>query len=273
MDTKHLQAEIKMADGAAELGVDLAEGEFLAIISDPTLDRDGEIVDAGAFEPLPSKITIDIDHGMSVRSTVGSGRPFYSGDRLMIRGRFASTDLAKDTRTLVTEGHVDRMSVAYRRAQVRDVDGVPHIFKAELLNVAIVPIPANPAAAILAAKAADMLAPPSEAEDREALTRAIEQFVKDYEAADAPTEVLVLDRPDSVPADKANDWSTAVTEFAKTWTPDGSDETSTGEAPEGAASDDQAADKAADVEAAARQRRRAVERQKAALALASTPTT
>lgn len=242
-----LTAEIKM-DGA-DAGIELESGEFLAVISDPTLDRDGEILDAGAFEPLPDKITIDIDHGMSVRSTVGSGKPFYEGDQLMIRGRFASTDLAKDTRTLVTEGHIDRMSVAFGSAKrEQGEDGVPHLVKGELLNVAIVAIPANPSAAILAAKAGI--------------------------GETGPTEVLVLDRPETVAEDAADDWSTAVTEFARSWQPDeakgDNEEISTDGAPEGAASDEAA--KAAESEAAARQRRRAVERQKAALALASTPT-
>ncbi len=242
-----LTAEIKM-DGA-DAGIELESGEFLAVISDPTLDRDGEILDAGAFEPLPEKITIDIDHGMSVRSTVGSGKPFYEGEKLMIRGRFASTDLAKDTRTLVTEGHIDRMSVAFGSAKrEQGEDGVPHLVKGELLNVAIVAIPANPSAAILAAKAGI--------------------------GETGPTEVLVLDRPETVAEDAADDWSTAVTEFARSWQPDeakgANEEISTDGAPEGAASDEAA--KAAESEAAARQRRRAVERQKAALALASTPT-
>ncbi len=242
-----LTAEIKM-DGA-DAGIELESGEFLAVISDPTLDRDGEILDAGAFEPLPEKITIDIDHGMSVRSTVGSGKPFYEGEKLMIRGRFASTDLAKDTRTLVTEGHIDRMSVAFGSAKrEQGEDGVPHLVKGELLNVAIVAIPANPSAAILAAKAGI--------------------------GETGPTEVLVLDRPETVAEDAADDWSTAVTEFARSWQPDeakgDNEEISTDGAPEGAASDEAA--KAAESEAAARQRRRAVERQKAALALASTPT-
>lgn len=244
-----LTAEIKM-DGA-EAGIELENGEFLAVISDPTLDRDGEILDAGAFEPLPDKITIDIDHGMSVRSTVGSGKPFYEGEKLMIRGRFASTDLAKDTRTLVTEGHIDRMSVAFGSAvREQGEDGVPHLVKGELLNVAIVAIPANPSAAILAAKAAEMI------------------------GETGPTEVLVLDRPDTIDEVAANDWSAAVTEFARSWQPDATksdnEEISTDGAPEGAASDEAA--KAAELEAAARQRRRAVERQKALMALASTPT-
>jgi len=136
-------------------GDDLKDGEFEAIMSAPTIDRDLEVIDAGAFAPLPDKITVDIDHAMSVRSVVASGRPYYDGDLLKIRGSFASTPLGQEVRTLVREGHLDRMSVTFRAAQ-RDTaeDGVTHITSAELLNVAFVVIPSNRDAAVLAAKSA-----------------------------------------------------------------------------------------------------------------------
>lgn len=239
METKTFTAELKM-DGADQ-GIDLEDGEFLAIISDPTLDRDGEIIDAGAFLPLPDKITVDIDHGMSVRHTVGSGKPFYAGEKLMLRARFASTEAAQEVRTLVTEGHIDKMSVAFSGAERRDVDGVPHITKGELLNVAVVAIPANPSAQILAAKSADL------------------------EQEDGPIVTVVLERPDTVADDAAGDWSAAVAEFSRSWTPD--NEISTGDAPEGAP-EGEAADKAAELQAATRQRRAQVELAKARMALA-----
>lgn len=134
-------------------GDGLKAGEFEAIMSAPTLDRDLEVIDVGAFAPLPDKITVDIDHAMSVRSVVASGRPFYDGDLLKIKGRFASTPLGQEVRTLVREGHLDRMSVTFRGA-TREVgeDGVTHIKSAELLNVAFVVIPSNRDAAVLAAK-------------------------------------------------------------------------------------------------------------------------
>lgn len=146
IETRAYQAEIKAAN----------DGTFEAIMSAPTLDRDGEVVDALAFAPLPAKITVDIDHAMSVRSVVGSGEPFYDDSGVLkIRGRFASTPLAQEVRTLVKEGHVDRMSVTFRAAQ-RGIgeDGIQHVTKGELLNVAFVVIPSNREAAVLAAKMA-----------------------------------------------------------------------------------------------------------------------
>lgn len=138
---------------------DGSDGEFEAVLSIPTKDRDGEIVDARAFEPLPEYIPIDVDHGMSVTSTVGSGTPYYDGDVLRFTGKFASTQLGQEVRTLVMEGHVRKMSVAFMSAQrVEDEDGTTHVVSAELLNAAIVAIPSNREADILAAKALDLKA-------------------------------------------------------------------------------------------------------------------
>ena len=135
-------------------------GQFEAILSAPTVDRDGEVIDARAFEPLPEHITIDVDHGMSTGTTVGSGTPYYDGDLLMFRGTFSTLPRAQEVRTLVTEGHIRKMSVAFMNADrtVDEDDGKTHITRAELLNAAIVPIPSNREASILTAKTAEQAA-------------------------------------------------------------------------------------------------------------------
>jgi hypothetical protein len=137
------------------LDPDDEQGMFEAILSAPTLDRDGEVIDSKAFEPLPDHITIDVDHGMSTDTTVGSGVPFYDGDLLKFRGTFSSLPRAQDIRTLVMEGHIRKMSVAFMNAKREEdeEDGKVHIRRAELLNAAIVPIPSNREASILSAKA------------------------------------------------------------------------------------------------------------------------
>lgn len=145
---KHiLVGSVKAVDG------DNPNGNFEVILSAPTLDRDGEVIDAKAFDPLPDHITFDIDHGMSVSTTVGSGAPRYEGDQLKVRGSYASTSLAQEVRTLVNEGHIRSTSVAFMDAKREVKDGVPHIVKAELLNGAFVAIPSNREAAILSSKA------------------------------------------------------------------------------------------------------------------------
>lgn len=128
-------------------------GEFDVILSSPTLDRDGEVVDAKIFEPLPDHITFDIDHGMSVRTTVGSGRPTYENGLLRVRGTYSSIPLAQEVRTLVREGHIRTTSVAFMGAVREEKDGVQHVVKAELLNGAFVAIPSNREAVVLSAKA------------------------------------------------------------------------------------------------------------------------
>lgn len=147
MTVRDVIAEVKAVDDDSNFG------SFEAILSAPTKDRDGEIVDAKAFEPLPARIAVDIDHGLSTESTVGSGVPFYDGDTLKIRGTFSSIPRAQEVRALVAEGHVGFMSVAFMAAEREKKDGVPHVTKAELLNATFTPIPSNREAAVVTAKA------------------------------------------------------------------------------------------------------------------------
>lgn len=127
-------------------------GSFEVILSAPTLDRDGEVIDAGAFEPLPKHITFDIDHGLSTATTVGSGEPRYEDGVLKVSGTFSSIPRAQEVRTLVAEGHIRTTSVAFMSAKWTKVDGVPHVTSAELLNGAFVPVASNREAVVLSAK-------------------------------------------------------------------------------------------------------------------------
>lgn len=136
-------------------GDDSPNGAFDVILSAPTLDRDGEVIDAKVFEPLPDHITFDIDHGMSTATTVGSGTPFYDGDVLRVKGTYSSIPRAQEVRTLVREGHIRTTSVAFMSAKREEKDGVQHIVHAELLNGAFVPIPSNRESVVLSAKAHD----------------------------------------------------------------------------------------------------------------------
>jgi phage head maturation protease len=148
MSRRYAYCEVKSLEG------ENPNGEFEAILSAATLDRDGEIIDARAFHPLPERIPIDIDHGMTVATTVGSGTPYYDGDVLKIKGTFSSIDRAQELRTLVAEGHIASMSVTFMDAdRQKGDDGLPHIKSAELLNAAFVPIPSNREATVLVAKA------------------------------------------------------------------------------------------------------------------------
>src|ERR1700744_3111436 len=126
-------------------------GEFDVILSTSALDRDGDELYADEWkQPLPDKITFDSDHGMSVATCVGSGKPFINDTgQLQVRGTFASTPHGQAVRTLVNEGHIDRVSVAFMNHKTQK-SGKP---VRELLNGAFVAVPANPEARVLASKA------------------------------------------------------------------------------------------------------------------------
>lgn len=130
-------------------------GAFDVVLSAPTLDRDGEVIDSRAFDPLPDHIPFDIDHSMTVTGTVGSGTPYYDEDGLLrVKGTFASTPLGQEVRTLVSEGHIRTTSVTFMAAKrAKDEKGVDHVQTAELLNGTFTPVPSNRQAVVLSAKA------------------------------------------------------------------------------------------------------------------------
>lgn len=131
---------------------DHPHGEFDVILSTKARDRDGdELLPDEWKEPLPEHITFDSDHGMSVETTVGSGKPFINDDgQLQVRGTFASTPHAQNVRTLVNEGHIRSVSVSFMQRKSTKGAGVER----ELLNGAFVAVPANPEALVLSSKAA-----------------------------------------------------------------------------------------------------------------------
>ena len=149
MNKDFLTGNVKALDTDAD-----GPGTFEVILSAPTLDRDGEVIDGKAFEPLPDHITFDIDHGLSTATTVGSGTPRYEGDLLKVTGTFSSIPRAQEVRTLVAEGHIRTTSVAFMAPKRTVKDGVPHVTSAELLNGAFVPVPSNREAVVLHAKSA-----------------------------------------------------------------------------------------------------------------------
>lgn len=134
-------------------------GEFEAILSVPVVDRDGEVVDAGAFEPLPAEIPIHKFHDFS--SPVATATPFYEGGVLKARGVFDPDTESQAIRSKVGRS-IRYMSVGFMAASREEVDGVLHITKAELLEASFVSVPANREAAILAVKNAFLDQAPSE---------------------------------------------------------------------------------------------------------------
>lgn len=142
--------EVKALDGSDP------NGEFEAILSVPVVDRDGEVIDARAFEPLPAELPIHKFHDFS--APVANAVPFYDGDILKARGVFDPDPESQAIRQKVGRS-IRFMSVGFMAAERSDQDGVPHITKAELLEASFVSVPSNRDAAILAVKNAHHPAP------------------------------------------------------------------------------------------------------------------
>ena len=129
-------------------------GGFTAILSTPSLDRDGDRLHRDEWiEPLQDRYPLDIDHGMSVADTIGSFHPYFDGEKMMMDATFASTPKAQEVRALIQEGHISSVSVAFMTDRSKK-DSEP---RRELLNAGIVAIPSNRDAVILASKAAHAL--------------------------------------------------------------------------------------------------------------------
>lgn len=126
-------------------------GEFEIVMSTDAVDRDGESIIKGAFDPLPESIPVHAFHDFN--DPVGRAVPSYDEQgRLVGRGYFASTPRAQEIRQLVADGVIGHTSVGFMAADRKSRDGVPEIASAELLEVSFVSVPSNRDAAVLAVK-------------------------------------------------------------------------------------------------------------------------
>jgi HK97 family phage prohead protease len=113
-------------------------------------DRDGDVVQPGAFsETIPNFMrnpVILADHRNSVREQVGSFNVVREDAKgLYVEGVLsnADTELCKQVRSLVAEGHLKTMSMG--GIFYYDQDGRT-IFKVALFEGSLTPVPANPEA-------------------------------------------------------------------------------------------------------------------------------
>lgn len=127
-------------------------GEFEIVMSTQSIDRDGEIIVKGAFDPLPASIPVHAFHDF--HDPIGRATPSYDEQgRLVGKGVFAGTARAQEIRQLVTDGVIGHTSVGFMAAERSTGEtGVTEIHSAELLEVSFVSIPSNRDARVLAAK-------------------------------------------------------------------------------------------------------------------------
>lgn len=140
-------AEVKTAES------ENPAGEFEIIMSTDAIDRDGESIIKGAFDPLPDSIPVHAFHDF--HDPVGRAVPTYNAQgQLVGRGFFANTPRAQEIRQLVADGVIGHTSVGFMAASRRDGKdgGAPEITGAELLEVSFVSVPSNRDAAVLAVK-------------------------------------------------------------------------------------------------------------------------
>jgi hypothetical protein len=133
---------------------------FTFIITNGMLDRQREIVDPNgwdfsAFERNP--VILDGHASGSITDILGKGLPPLRrvGDDWLLDVVLSSCDKGQLARRLILEGALRTVSVGFvSKRRERDEAGVLVHREAELLEVSLVPIPANPAALLVGAKAA-----------------------------------------------------------------------------------------------------------------------
>jgi hypothetical protein len=152
------------------------DGTFTAILSTPSVDRDGESLASHQWkQPLPKSIAITVDHTGSVADVVASGEPYMASDgSLRLNGRFASTEKGQQIRQLVVGGHINALSIEMLRHKAA-ANGEP---MNELVGASFVLLPANTDAVVLSAKAFNdqleqVIKAASAGEDVSAMVRAI----------------------------------------------------------------------------------------------------
>lgn len=131
---------------------DHPSGSFEVILSTPTRDRQGEVIDAKAFEPLPASLPVHVDHIATYTNLVGRAVPRYEGEILVAKGHYTASPLAQALRADVAEGNITHVSVGFANGVRKALAGTPHVTKGELVEFSFVTVPANAHALVLAAK-------------------------------------------------------------------------------------------------------------------------
>lgn len=124
---------------------------------------------------------------MTTSKIVGSGKPFINADGdLQVRGTFASTPLAQETRTLVTEGHLSTVSVEFLEAA--GLKSGRH--QRELIGGSFVYTPSNREARVMSAKALDTDPPESPDE----LIKSVGAIAEQLRSADDEDRPALVDQ-------------------------------------------------------------------------------
>jgi phage head maturation protease len=124
-------------------------GGFVARASDSSLDRDGEVIAAGAFNPLPDDVPCHLDHSMKAASVIARAVPYYVGSELRIDAAFGSDRDAQLARQKMLDGTLRDLSIVFMPITKETIKGVVTVTKGELLAVDLVSVPSNRNARVL----------------------------------------------------------------------------------------------------------------------------
>ena len=121
-------------------------------------DRDGDIIRAGAFASAVDKIKNEglpflADHSPSLGNVLGTIVDAVEDDKgLYIKVKFADTPDVEPIYQKAKQGHLNRMSVGFMVLDAEPMAKGLLIKQADLLEVSLVAIPANPKATVLSVK-------------------------------------------------------------------------------------------------------------------------
>lgn len=178
---KALSAEFEVKEAADGIGV------FDGIASTPDVDLSGDIVKSGAFGDIAVK-NIPMLWAHDMRSPIGGWKAIETkGGKLHVQGEL-NLEVAKgqEVYALMRKGHVSGLSVGFfpqpGHVKYDDKTGVRTIAKARLVEISVVPVPANDKARAKQMKSADGLA--ELAEFKSAL-------VDDYGFSDEEADIII----------------------------------------------------------------------------------
>lgn len=152
-------------------------------------DRQGDVIAKGAFAETilnikKNGIPLLDSHVQNGDSVIGTVIDAFEDDHgLYIKATLAETPRVDEIRAKMKQGHLNRMSIGFfvEKQSFKDLNGESFrvIEKADLVEVSVVPIPANPRAEILAVKQAEAEVTP---EFKEAAEKVNEEHAEVLEA-------------------------------------------------------------------------------------------
>jgi HK97 family phage prohead protease len=129
-------------------------------------DRQGDVIAKGAFAETilnikKNGIPLLDSHVQNGDSVIGSVIDAFEDEKgLFIKAKLADTPRVNELRAKMQQGHLNRMSIGFfvEAQHFKELDGETYriITKADLVEISVVPIPANPRAEILAVKQAEV---------------------------------------------------------------------------------------------------------------------